>query len=136
VSRKQSNRPLGLKYKERGTNQCSRCENDRAENSRYCRECRKAYNRERRKTVPMTPEQRRKDIARSYAGVYKKRGKLVQEPCVKCGDQNSQMHHLDYSKPLEVIWLCRKCHLSEHTSPSLTKDFISTVTDDDWNSAR
>lgn len=24
------------------------------------------------------------------------------------------MHHPDYSKPLEVVWMCRPCHLAEH----------------------
>jgi hypothetical protein len=38
-------------------------------------------------------------------------GKLVRLPCVVCGNPKSQGHHHDYSKPLDVEWLCHKCHL-------------------------
>jgi hypothetical protein len=24
------------------------------------------------------------------------------------------MHHPDYDKPLEVVWVCRSCHLDIH----------------------
>lgn len=41
-------------------------------------------------------------------------GKLKRQPCEVCGDQKSQAHHKDYSKPLEVMWLCRKHHLEQH----------------------
>lgn len=41
-------------------------------------------------------------------------GKLVRQPCHKCGDPKSQGHHHDYSKPLEVEWLCQRCHAEEH----------------------
>ena len=37
-------------------------------------------------------------------------GKLVRLPCVVCGNPKSQGHHHDYSKPLDVEWLCHKCH--------------------------
>jgi len=38
------------------------------------------------------------------------RGKIQKEPCEVCGDPKSEAHHDDYSKPLEVRWLCRKHH--------------------------
>lgn len=39
-------------------------------------------------------------------------GRLVRpETCSKCGEEcKPNAHHEDYSKPLEVIWLCTKCH--------------------------
>ncbi len=70
--------------------------------------------REWRKSHPLTEEQRVRDRARSYANVYLRRGKLSRQPCEVCGSGDSQMHHPDYSKPLEVVWLCREHHLDEH----------------------
>lgn len=67
-----------------------------------------------RKTHFMSTEQIRKDIARSIAGVYKRRGKLERKPCEACGSAESQMHHDDYNKPLDVRWFCRPCHLGLH----------------------
>lgn len=37
-------------------------------------------------------------------------GTLIKHPCSVCGDDNSQAHHADYSKPLEVQWLCLRHH--------------------------
>ena len=51
---------------------------------------------------------------RSYASVYLKRGKLTRQPCAECGSEKSQMHHPDYSKPLDVVWLCRRHHSALH----------------------
>jgi ribosomal protein S27AE len=63
----------------------------------------------------LSPEQRRKDNARSYANVYLKRGKIVRGPCERCGGSPAEMHHDDYGRPLDVRWLCRRCHLDEHS---------------------
>ena len=42
-------------------------------------------------------------------------GRLFKEPCFQCGAvENIEAHHPDYSKPLDVVWLCRACHLAEH----------------------
>lgn len=35
--------------------------------------------------------------------------------CTKCLTEcKPEGHHTDYSKPLDVIWLCRECHNKEH----------------------
>lgn len=39
-----------------------------------------------------------------------RRGLVIKKPCEVCGDFRSQGHHDDYTKPLEVRWLCPKHH--------------------------
>jgi hypothetical protein len=35
--------------------------------------------------------------------------------CQKCTTEGKvSAHHEDYSKPLDVVWLCRKCHDAKH----------------------
>jgi len=41
-------------------------------------------------------------------------GRLIRQHCEVCGDANAQAHHDDYSKPLEVRWLCQKHHAEWH----------------------
>lgn len=43
-----------------------------------------------------------------------KAGKIQRRPCVVCGGLKSEGHHEDYSKPLDVVWLCRKHHMERH----------------------
>lgn len=81
---------------------------------RYCAPCHAAYMREWRKTHALNAEQRAKDAARSYANTYQKRGKLKKTPCEGCGSSKAEKHHPDYQKPLDVVWLCRPCHLALH----------------------
>jgi len=108
--------------KKRRDGRCANCggENDREtiygkKPQVYCKACHASYMRANRaKYRDLDQESRRKQIARSYAGVYLSRGKISKSGCQSCGSENSEMHHADYSKPLSVTWLCRACHIAEH----------------------
>ncbi len=41
--------------------------------------------------------------------------RLVRQPCEVCNNPKVQAHHIDYSKPLEVRWLCLEHHGNRHT---------------------
>ena len=41
-------------------------------------------------------------------------GKLTPMPCEVCGKVKTQGHHEDYSKPLDVVWLCIRHHQDRH----------------------
>ncbi len=43
-----------------------------------------------------------------------KMGHIEKSPCYICDDPKSQGHHEDYSKPLEVVWLCALHHKRRH----------------------
>ena len=73
----------------------------------------KALHAEKRRIYRSTPEGSFKDAARAKVAQAVKSGKLIRLPCLVCGDPNSQAHHEDYSKPLEVQWLCQHHHSNE-----------------------
>lgn len=55
-----------------------------------------------------------KDHARSMVTNAVRDHRLTKQPCAMCGSARSEAHHTDYSKPLDVTWLCRPHHLAEH----------------------
>jgi hypothetical protein len=104
---------------------CSRCSTQPIrESHRYCLDCFAGYMREWRKTHPLDAEQRFKDNARSYAGTYKRRNKLIPQPCAHCGEE-AEMHHPDYAQPLKVEWLCRPCHLALHKTLAANIPYVA-----------
>ena len=102
-----------------------------------CKECHKAAMRrnrvqnierireyDRRRGARQTPEYRRKyraANAEKYAahvlvGNAVRDGQLQKpDACEQCGSTfHIEGHHDDYSKPLEVRWLCAACHKQHH----------------------
>lgn len=61
--------------------------------------------------------------AHSIVGFAIKSGRLIKpESCQSCGcDGIIHGHHDDYSKPLEVMWLCVPCHAARHQQLKLSK---------------
>ena len=43
-------------------------------------------------------------------------GKIKRQPCMNGCKAKAEAHHSDYSKPFDVLWLCRKCHRAWHAA--------------------
>lgn len=41
-------------------------------------------------------------------------GRITRLKCMVCGSSDSEAHHEDYSKKLDVMWLCRQHHIEHH----------------------
>ena len=93
----------------------------RASNKEKLRE----YERARCKQPSRVERQRRLSRLRYYANKEKslarcklhravKSGKIHRLPCEICGDSKVHGHHTDYSRPLDVVWLCPIHHYEEH----------------------
>lgn len=68
----------------------------------------------RDKAIRADPVGRIKYVARYMLRIEVRAGRVIKKPCEKCGSVKSQGHHKDYSRPLEVQWLCAVCHKKEH----------------------
>jgi len=54
-----------------------------------------------------------KSKARNAVARALRSGKIHRHPCCICGAK-AEAHHEDYSKPLDVIWLCSRHHSEHH----------------------
>lgn len=56
-----------------------------------------------------------KNKARQFTRSQIKKGLIVRGDCVVSGcDLTTEAHHEDYSKPLEIMWLCKAHHEQHH----------------------
>lgn len=69
---------------------------------------RKKYLLERQKIYRKNNPEKYK--ARTLLSYALRIGKLKRGLCEVCGDKDTEAHHDDYSKPLEVRWLCYTHH--------------------------
>ena len=92
----------------------------RAKNQQKWREYKKKYNSEwRKKNGYQNEENWKKNNPQKLRAQMRlqtavRRNKLSKLPCSYCGDVKSVAHHPDYSKPLEVIWVCKVHHRQIH----------------------
>lgn len=68
-----------------------------------------------------TPDGAAKHACRMETRRALRKGFLLRLPCEKCGAAKSECHHEDYSKPLDVHWLCKPCHAVEHRKTHCTR---------------
>ena len=79
-----------------------------------------AYERNKKKAVKRHKEWRKEDPRRMRAHNAVKRHLVNPGICQRCqATGNIHGHHPDYDKPLDVIWLCPKCHKKEHKATAV-----------------
>jgi len=83
-----------------------------------------------------SPEKRKESIKKWIEAYPEKRkahndvllalyhGTLTPKPCESCGASPAQAHHDDYSRPLDVRWLCPPCHAAHHKAERQARQAI------------
>jgi len=107
-----------------GNYTCSSCRSkSAAEYSKAHREWKRQANSRYLKSHPDGVARRSKKYRQANPEKYKahtavhsalRNGTLVRGVCEVCGETVVEAHHDDYSKPLDVRWLCHKHHCQHH----------------------
>jgi hypothetical protein len=114
-----SKKESSLKYQKGNYDQCrQRIERWREENREKVQEQNRAsYQRNKQWYENRNAKQDKdKRYARMLLNAHIKMGKIDRpERCQECNCESKlHGHHQDYQKPLEVLWLCAKCHNRIH----------------------
>lgn len=103
-------------------NKCKACaKSDVRTNRAARREYYSKYERERfqraeRKKSAMESLRRQREAnpkkkkAREIVAQAVRSGRIQREPCFFCGAVKTEGHHSNYEEPLNVTWVCFKCH--------------------------
>lgn len=59
-------------------------------------------------------ERAKRKKAREIFNHYVRDKHIEKQPCEVCGNNEVEAHHDNYDKPLNVRWLCFKCHRKWH----------------------
>lgn len=101
--------------------ECRAAKNRWSERNRdKMREYQRAWKRRNKERVRASNRESRrrnaaKHNARSMIEWYVQKGLVLKMPCEVCGSTDGiQAHHDDYSKPLDVNWLCLRHHQERH----------------------
>lgn len=77
------------------------------------------YTTQRRSLDPQTHNARARAYRRAHPDRIHARNAVrrLDRPgaCERCGAAGPEAHHPDYRKPLDVVWLCKACHVATHT---------------------
>jgi len=81
-------------------------------------EQRRLHDTKRKQNVLIGQQKRRakfptKYKARRAVKYHLDKGHIQRLPCIKCGN-NAEAHHEDYTKPLDITWLCFTHHRERH----------------------
>ena len=96
---------------------------DRHANNQSRRDYDHAQSRQWRKDNPkrhaqLTAEWRLRNPEKYQAHIIlnnaKNSGKISPMSCAHCDNPKTDAHHHDYSRPLDVTWLCHRCHAQRH----------------------
>ena len=96
-------------YKDGVSYYCKTCDSTYARNFQGART--EKYNKRKYEHMKRFPERQK---ARDKVRTAIKNGSIQRSCCEVCKEEKAQAHHDDYTKPLEVRWLCTTHHAEWH----------------------